>query len=144
MNIYTNLERYKDYFHSIRLHDSIFLYDLKLPTRWEVKNVLSSAVTTTQIKVNDKSETHVLISFYCPFDSEGVELLISDIDRVIKWNKDREEKDNLLNMKIIELQKVFESNNIDSLRSINFDFNKTQVQINLDDKKPNLASEGNQ
>jgi hypothetical protein len=73
-----------------------------------------------------------------------VELLISDIDRVIKWNKDREEKDNLLNIKIIELQKVFESNNIDSLRSINFDFNKQQGDINLDERKPNLASEGNQ
>ena len=143
IDVYKNIDKYKDYFHSIRLHDSIFLFDLKLLAGWEVKNVLSTVVTSTQIKVNDKSDTHVLITFYCPFESEGVEMLIKDVDRVIKWNKDREEKDNLLNMKIIELQKVFESNNIDSLRSINFDFNKQQGEINLDDKKPNLVPKGN-
>ena len=49
MNIYENIEKYKDYFHSVRLHDSIFLFDLKLPARWEIKNVLASAPSTTQI-----------------------------------------------------------------------------------------------
>ena len=143
IEVYKNIEKYKDYFHSIRLHDSIFLFDLKLPANWEIKNVLSTLPSTTQIKINDKSDKHVLISFYCPFGSEAVNTLVSDVDRVIKWNKDREEKVNLLNMKKLELEKIFESNTIDSLRSINFDFNKTQVEINLDDKKPNLASEGN-
>ena len=143
IDLYKHIDQYKDYFHSIRLHDSIFLFDLKLPTGWEIKNVLSSLVTTTQIKVNDNSATHVLISFYCPFDSEGVEMLIKDLDAVIKWNKDREEKVNLLNVKKLELEKIFESNNIDSLRFINFDFNNQQGEINLDERKPNLAEKGN-
>ena len=62
--------------------------------------------------------------------------------KVIKWNKDREEKVNLLNVKKLELEKIFESNNIDSLRSINFDFNNQRGDINLDERKPNLAEEG--
>jgi len=142
IEVYKNIDKYKDYFHSIRLHDSIFLFDLKLPSDWEVKNVLASSPGTTQIKINDESKTHILISFYCPFDAKSVQKLVTDVDLVIKWNKDREEKVNLLNMKKMELEKIFESNSIDSLRSINFDFNKTKGDINLDDKKPNLASEG--
>jgi hypothetical protein len=143
MNIYKNIEKYKDYFHSVRLHDNIFLFDLKLPTRWEIKNVISAAPTTTQIKINDQSETHVLISFYTPFESESVATLLNDVDRVLKFNKDREEKNNLLNMKKLELEKIFESNNIDSLRTIDFNFQKTNGEINLNETKPNLAGEGN-
>ena len=30
MNIYKNIEKYKDYFHSVRLHDNIFLFDLMI------------------------------------------------------------------------------------------------------------------
>ena len=143
MNIYDNIENYKDYFHSIRLHDSILLMDLKIPTTWEVKGVLSTQPTTTQIKVNDKNETHTLLSFYCPFTSPDVDTLFLDIDRIIKFNRDLEEKVNLLNVKKLELEKIFESNNIDSLRTINFDFNKTNGEINLDETKPNLATKRN-
>ena len=142
IEVYKNIEKYKDYFHSIRLHGDIFLFDLKLPANWEIKNVLAINPSTTQVKINDQSDRHVLISFYCPFESEAVNTLIGDVDGVLKWNKDREEKVNLLNMKKMELEKIFESNTIDSLRSINFDFNKQQLDINLDDKKPNLAGEG--
>ena len=142
MNIYENIEKYKDYFHSVRLHDSIFLFDLKLPARWEIKNVLASAPSTTQIKINDQSESHILISFYSPFESESVNVLLKDVDRVVKFNNDREEKNNLLNMKKLELEKLFESNTIDSLRSMNFEFNKNEKNLNLNETNPKLAPKG--
>ena len=142
MNIYENIEKYKDYFHSVRLHDSIFLFDLKLPARWEIKNVLASAPSTTQIKINDQSESHILISFYSPFEPESVNVLLKDVDRVVKFNNDREEKNNLLNMKKLELEKLFESNTIDSLRTMNFEFNKNEKNLNLNETKPKLASKG--
>jgi hypothetical protein len=40
-------------------------------------------------------------------------------------------------MKILELQKVFETNNIESLRSINFDFSEDDLK--LDEQTTNLA-----
>tara|TARA_R110001592_G_scaffold61361_4_gene187025 strand:- start:2614 stop:3030 length:417 start_codon:yes stop_codon:yes gene_type:complete len=137
MGIHKEIDKYGGYFHSIRLHDSIMLLDLKLPAQWEIKKILSSLGSTTQIKVNDKTETHALVSFYCPFTEEECATLILDIDKIIKWNKDREEKNNLLNIKILELQKVFETNNIESLRSINFDFSEDDLK--LDEQTTNLA-----
>ena len=137
MGIHKEIDKYGGYFHSIRLHDSIVLLDLKLPVQWEIKKILASLGSATQIKVNDKTETHVLVSFYCPFTEEEWNTLILDIDKIIKWNKDREEKNHLLNIKILELQKVFEANNIESLRSINFDFKEDNLK--LDEQEPNLA-----
>ena len=140
MEIYNFIKKYEGYFHSIRLHDQILLLDLKFPKDWKIKEVLGSFNTTTQLKINDQTEHHVLISFYSPFSEEEIKRLVLDADNIIKWNKDKEEKNNILNMKILELKKVFESNQIESLRSINFDFKNNEVR--LDNEELKLAKEG--
>ena len=103
MNIYTVIKKYEKYFHSVRLHDTILLVDLKLPTNWQIQDLLSSFKTTTQLKVNDQTEKHSLVSFYAPYSANEIAVLTQDIDKVIKWNNDREEKNNLLNVKILEI-----------------------------------------
>ena len=139
--MYTIIKKYENYFHSIRLHDTILLLDLKLPANWEVKNLLASFKTSTQLKINDQTDTHVLVSFYSPYTPTDIQTLTEDVDRLIKWNNDREEKNNLLNVKILELKKVFESNDVDSLRNINFDF-KRDTNIDLNGEELKLAEEG--
>ena len=139
MGIFNEIEKYGDYFHSVRLHDVILLLDLRLPSEWEIKKILSSFGSTTQVKVNDTTTTHTLISFYCPFSNKEAEILVSDVDKIIKWNKDREEKNNLLNLKIIELEKVFQSNNIESLRNINFDFKEREKKLKLDGEETKVV-----
>ena len=142
MGIFNEIEKYGEYFHSIRLHDSILLLDLKLPTDWQIKNILTSFGSTTQIKINDTTNTHTLISFYCPFIRKETETLVNDVDKIIKWNKDREEKTHLLDLKILELKKVFDTNNLDSLRNINFDFKEELKDINLENgEKLKMARE---
>jgi hypothetical protein len=141
MTIYTVIKKYEKYFHSIRLHDTILLVDLKLPVNWQIQDLLSSFKTTTQLKVNDQTEKHTLVSFYAPYSANEIAVLTQDIDKVIKWNNDREEKNNLLNVKILELKKVFESNNVDSLRNINFDF-KEEINVDLNGEELKLAEEG--
>tara|TARA_R110000744_G_scaffold38899_1_gene88749 strand:+ start:120 stop:557 length:438 start_codon:yes stop_codon:yes gene_type:complete len=143
-NLHTEIEKYKEYFHSIRLHQDILLLDFKLPTNWEVQRILSTSETTTQIKLNDKSNEFSLVSFYCAFLSSETNKMVQDIDNIIKWNKDREEKTHLLDLKILELKKVFDTNNLDSLRNINFDFKEELKDINLNGQKPKMVSEGAQ
>ena len=147
-NLYNEIERYKEYFHSIRLHQDILLLDFKLPTKWEVSRILGSVETTTQMKLNDKTEEFNLVSFYCPFLSEETEKMVQDIDRIVKWNKDKEEKTEY-NVslpqcyEILELKKMFDSNNLDSLRSINFEFSEDLKDINLGDgEKIKMVREG--
>ena len=41
---------------------------------------------------------------------------------MIKYNKDQEEKINLLNLKRVELEKIFQSNDVNSLRELEFSF----------------------
>tara|TARA_R110000824_G_scaffold401607_1_gene613111 strand:+ start:3429 stop:3887 length:459 start_codon:yes stop_codon:yes gene_type:complete len=127
MSLYSEIESFKQLFHGVRIHEDFIIIDLKLPINWEEKKILHQATTTNegntvQMKVNSSDKNSKLISFYSIFDEKNTNILLNEIKRVIKWNTDVEEKNQLLNKKMIELQKVFHENNLDSLRDVNINF----------------------
>mgnify|MGYP003154014137 CR=1 FL=1 len=122
MDLYNYIQSLKEYFYSVRLHQEIILIDIKFPIKWIIKEVINLKPGTTQLKENDKSDNHQLVSFYCEFNEKSVDLLMKDINRVIKYNKDQEEKINLLNLKRMELEKIFQSNDVNALRALEFNF----------------------
>ena len=125
MSLYKEILQFDDFFYSIRVHEGYLVIDLKLPINWEDKRVLAQNGNKVQMKVNSKNDHIKLISFFAVYDQQNSEILINEIIKIIKWNKDIEEKNNLLNQKMLELRKVFEENNIDSLRKININFLNT-------------------
>ena len=127
-------------FNSIRKHEDFIVIDLKIPIDWEDQKIITSRGGKVQIKSGNKSNTHKLVSFFNIFSEDDCNVLVSEIEAVIKWNRDVEEKNSLLELKMIELRKLFSENEVGSLRKLNFDFeNKT----NLDEKKPgNMVPSG--
>ena len=69
-------------------------------------------------------------------------ILVEEVKSVIKWNMDQEEKNNLLNQKMIELQKMFTENNVDALRKLEFEFKEEKLTFNGEEGVAELASEG--
>tara|TARA_R100000908_G_scaffold63688_1_gene45361 strand:+ start:878 stop:1279 length:402 start_codon:yes stop_codon:yes gene_type:complete len=122
------------------MHEDFIVIDLKIPINWEDQKIITSRGGKVQIKSGDKSNTHKLVSFFNMFSEDDCNVLVSEIEAVIKWNRDVEEKNSLLELKMIELRKLFSENEVGSLRKLNFDFeNKT----NLDEKKPgNMVPSG--
>jgi len=57
MTIYTVIKKYEKYFHSIRLHDTILLVDLKLPINWQIQDLLRL------LQVNQNYQEQQLIGF---------------------------------------------------------------------------------
>ena len=100
-----------------------------------------SKVNKIQIKLGKSNDTQKLVSFFSTFDDEGVTLLVNEVRAVIKWNMDQEEKNNLLNKKMIELQKMFTENNVDALRKLEFEFKEEKLSFN-EEGVTELASEG--
>jgi|TARA_R110000744_G_scaffold132607_1_gene240823 hypothetical protein len=123
MNLYNNIEKFGDYFNSIRSHEGLILVDMVLPLNWEVTKVLGSRGNKIQIQKGKKSDKQKIISFFSPFDEENTEILVDEVLNVVKWNKDLEYKNELLNIKMLELKKMFNENNVDSLKRLNFNFN---------------------
>jgi hypothetical protein len=135
MGLYNEIIKFNQYFNSLRMHEGLLVVDLKLPLQWKDKEVLSERGGKIQMKVGTSNEKFKLVSFFAPFDVGGTEILSNEIFAIIKWNKDQEEKNQLLNIKMVELKKVFNENNVDSLRNLNIAFdNKLEINGGEHDK----------
>ena len=149
MSLYSEISQFKKLFHGIRIHEDFIIIDLKLPLSWEDKKILQQKTNTqevnvVQMKINSSDKNSKLISFYSLFDEKNTNILVEEIKKVIKWNTDVEEKNELLNKKMMELQKVFHENNLESLREININF-YPQFKKDLDGGKTDneLVQQGN-
>ena len=128
MGLYNEIIKFNKYFNSLRMHEGLLVIDLKLPVQWKDQEVLRDRGSKVQMKVGSSNEKFKLVSFFAPFDVGGTEILSDEIFAIIKWNKDQEEKNELLNIKMVELKKVFNENNVDSLRNLNIAFdNKLEI-----------------
>jgi len=142
MSLYSEILEFGVYFHSIRKHEEFIVIDLKLPLSWEDKRVLESRGGKVQIKVGVTQNDSKLVSFFHMFNGESCDILIDEIKAIIKWNKDVEEKNSLLSLKMIELKKMFEENNVDSLRQLNFNFEKNNIELNGEKTTEDLVGKG--
>ena len=142
MNLFDNISKFGPYFNSIRMHEGLILLDMKLPKVWKDKEILGSRGNKIQIKHGKSNDTQKLVSFFSTFDDEGVRVLLDEVKSVIKWNMDQEEKNTLLNKKMIELQKMFTENNVDALRKLEFEFKEEKLSFDEEEGVAELASEG--
>jgi len=129
MKLYDNILELGNLFHSMRMHEDFIVIDLKLPVHWEDKNILESRGNKIQMNSADSNKTQKLVSFFKEFTPEGCEILEGEIKYLIKWNKDVEEKNSLLNLKMLELKKMFAENDVDSLRKLNFGFKGEKISL---------------
>ena len=139
MTLYEQILQFDEFFTSIRRHDDFLVFDLKLPLNWEDKNILNQRGDKIQMKTGSQNDNHKIISFFTPFSAEGTSLLIGEIKAIIKWNTDIEEKSNLLNMKMMELKKMFSENNVDALRKLEFNFTPNTI-LNEKGREGNLVA----
>ena len=141
MGLYNEILKFGEYFNSVRMHEGLIVIDLKLPINWKDVEVLRTRGNKVQIKVGSTNKTHKIVSIFTSFDPKETDILVGEIVAVIKWNTDQQEKNLLLNMKILELQKMFDTNDVDSLRSLNIGFNGQQLNIN-EKELINVVKEG--
>jgi len=142
MKLYDNILEFGDLFHSIRKHDDFIVVDLKLPIDWEDKKIIDSRGGKIQMKSSDTNKTHKLVAFFNMFTSEDCGVLVEEIKTIIKWNKDVEEKNSLLNLKMLELKKVFSENDVDALRKLDFDFKNDKINLNGEEQNREMVPTG--
>ena len=144
MSLYTEIKKFGTYFNSLRLHENLIILDLILPVDWQVEKVIASRGNKIQLKVGNKTDKHKVISFYSVFDEEGTIKLEEEVKHIIKWNTDIEEKNILLNQKIIELKKILGENNVDSLRELDINFNNAKLTLNGAEEFSTMVPDRNQ
>lgn len=124
MAIYKDLEGLFEYLLSIRKLKTYLSFDLELPSHWKIPKRF--AKEDKVVEINSKSENTRGFSFVSSFNEEEIEDTITSIRNIISYNKEIELKEELLKQKIVELKKIFETKDLDHLKSLKFDILKEE------------------
>lgn len=132
MNFYSALEPFLDYFFSIRKLDTYLSFDLLIPKNWGMPKTVSSESQIVPFE-SPNPETTRGMSVVCESTKEETDKTIKAILKIIRVNKEREEKEILFDEVIKNLKKTFESSDLNQLKKLQFNFepdNTPKVQDN--------------
>jgi hypothetical protein len=88
------------------------------PTTWVMLKKLPEGVEILQ---NTDKEGKVITSFVCENNLTFIDSIEVSIDKIIKTNVEREEKERLFKLKVQELKSIFETENLENLKGLKFD-----------------------
>ena len=118
MSLYKEIEHIVDYCSSIRKLKTYLSFDMIFPATW---NVLKSQVDETKTVFNKSDDKGKNISFVSEINEEAISETISNIETVINYNKEKEEKERLFKEKVNELKNLFEKGGLEDLKNLKFD-----------------------
>lgn len=137
--MYEFIEPLKPYFFSLReIKDNVSL-DLKLPVKWKYEKI-AQIYKTLRLKVQDKNDKDVLISFICTATQEGYDIVIECAKEVVEKNLEEEKKRELFDKKVREMRSMFESSSLEDLEKLKFEKDVTEA----DEEGLRLVGDGDQ
>lgn len=118
--MYDIIKSLRPYFFSLReIKDNVSL-DLKLPSSWKYEKI-ASVYKTLQIKVQDKNDKDVLISFVSSATQNGYDTTFKCANEVVEKNLEEEKKRELFDKKVREMRGMFESLTLEQLERLKFE-----------------------
>ena len=106
------------YLNSVRILQTYITFDMIFPTTWVMLKKLPEGVEILQ---NTDKEGKVITSFVCENNLTFIDSIEVSIDKIIKTNVEREEKERLFKLKVQELKNIFETENLENLKGLKFD-----------------------
>ena len=102
MSIYKEFTILFPYLQSVRKLKSYLSFDIEFPDTWKLPKKF---VNEEKVIENQKSNTgHRSFSFVSEFSEKLVDETIFNIKNIIAYNKEREEKERLFQIKVYELK----------------------------------------
>jgi len=130
MTFYQELAVIHPYLQSVRKLKNYLSIDVNFPTTWKLpkKYVPDNSVVENESTLKD----HRCFSFVSAFEEKLVEDMLINLNGVIKYNKEREEKERLFESIVSELKQIFDKQNLENLKNLSFEL--TEKKLSLDDE----------
>lgn len=134
MSFFTEFNTLSPYLQSVRKLKTYLSFDIHFPNTWKIPKKFVDEETLLE---NESTETGKrFFSFVSTFNEGEVEKIFNNLRNIIKYNKEREEKDKLFQTKVNELKSIFEKQNLDNLQALKFEISNDQ-KIELEDGEEN-------
>lgn len=127
------------YLQSVRKLKNYLSFDIEYPNTWKLPKKYVNEEKVVETKTSKESVRS--FSFVSEFNEEAVDDLIQSIKSIISYNKEREEKERLFELKVNELKTIFDKSDLDNLQSLKFEIIKNK--ITLDDEEDENETGGN-
>jgi hypothetical protein len=127
--VFESIKSLRPHFHSLREIEGNVSLDIKLPLMWKFEEIVKP-YRALKIKVQDKNETFTLVSLVANGTQEGYNVVFACAIDIIKINKEEEEKRQLFQTKVKELEMLFQNESLSKLKDINFLENHEQQEDN--------------
>ena len=87
------------------------------------------------VEQDSKTSTHRFFSFVSEINEEDVDRITSNIKSIVKYNLEREEKEQLFENKVNELKGIFEKQNLKNLKNLKFQLNTNKIELEDDEEE---------
>lgn len=127
MSLYKEFSILFPYLQSVRKIKTYLTFDVSFPNTWKLPKKF-----VNEEKVMEQTTTipnERLFSFVSEITEEDVEKASGNIQNIIKYNLEREEKEKLFDSKVNELKMIFEKQNLSNLKSLQFDIKKSKIEL---------------
>jgi hypothetical protein len=128
MTLYQELTLIYPYLQSVRKLKNYIAIDVNFPTTWKLpkKYVSENSVIENESNLKD----HRCFSFVSVFEERPIEDCLINLNGVIKYNKEREEKEKLFETKVVELKQIFDKQNLENLKNLSFELTDKKISLN--------------
>ena len=138
MSLYTEFSTLFPYLQSVRKLKNYLSFDLSIPNSWKLPK---KYVDEEKIMEQDsKVDGFRLISFVTEISEDAVEKNTENIQNIIKYNLEREEKDKLFQTKVSELKTIFEKQSLGKLKNLSFEIRVEKIE--LEDEEESVDTRG--
>jgi hypothetical protein len=133
MSLYKEFSNLLPYLQSVRKLKEYFSFDVSFPITWKLpkKYVDENRV----VEQDSKTSTHRFFSFVSEINEEDVDRITSNIKSIVKYNLEREEKEQLFENKVNELKGIFEKQNLKNLKNLKFQLNTNKIELEDDEEE---------
>jgi uncharacterized protein (DUF2344 family) len=139
MALYTDIQGIFEYLISIRKLKNYLSIDIEISNTWKIPKKYASEDKV--VEITSKTEGKRSFSFVSDFNKNELDETVINIKKIIEYNKEIELKEELLKQKIVELKKMFETKDLDLLKSLKFDI--TEERLNNGEEIIDTIGKGN-
>lgn len=139
MSIYKEFKELDSYIQSVRKLKNYLVIDIQIPKEWKILKKYANEESVVENQSKDSTKRN--LSFASEFSEDSVNLIMSNIKNLIKFNKELEEKEKLFNLKVNELKMIFEKQNLENLQELKFDIEPKSLKLDIDEENSNGKGE---
>lgn len=132
MSLYTEIFKIQPYLKSIRtLEEKYFSIDINFNKTWKLPKDYVNESKVLEHQTNEPNKRY--FSFVSQLDETDLNETISNIEKIIDYNIEREEKESLFKSKIKDLKEVFEKERLEDLKHLSFGIPSHEMDLPEDE-----------